>query len=231
MEGSMKTASLFAFLPLILAGCGSVTPKPSAVKAPPPTVVFLGDSVTYNWKSFDPADWTANASWNNQGVIGQNSSQLLGRFTDDVVSQHPDVVHILTGTNDVYPGWQLCGGSPVFDTCDNIKQMVALARAANIKIILGTIPPWETDPVTVGDTAWNADNSAARYARIQTLNQWISSYGFAQGIPVVDYHSLLVAADGEHYIPALTVDGVHPSLAGYELMTPAVESAIQEAIQ
>jgi hypothetical protein len=49
-------------------------------------------------------------------------------------------------------------------------------------------------------------------------------FGAQQGIQVVDYHSLLAAANGERYIPALTVDGVHPSAAGYAVMTPAHRS-------
>jgi hypothetical protein len=49
-------------------------------------------------------------------------------------------------------------------------------------------------------------------------------FGAQQGIQVVDYHSLLAAANGENYIPALTVDGVHPSAAGYAVMTPAHRS-------
>jgi hypothetical protein len=43
---------------------------------------------------------------------------------------------------------------------------------------------------------------------------------------VVDYHAALVAADGEHYVLGLTIDGVRPSLAGYTLMAPMVEDGI-----
>jgi hypothetical protein len=43
----------------------------------------------------------------------------MERFQADVVSQHPQMVHILTGTNNVYPGWILSGGSAVSDTCDD----------------------------------------------------------------------------------------------------------------
>jgi lysophospholipase L1-like esterase len=45
-------------------------------------------------------------------------------------------------------------------------------------------------------------------------------------LQVVDYHAVLVAADGEQYIPGLTVDGVHPDAAGYAVMAPLVEQAI-----
>jgi lysophospholipase L1-like esterase len=74
--------------------------------------------------------------------------------------------------------------------------------------------------------AENTDGSAARYTRIDTLNAWIKQYGFEQGLIVIDYHAALVAADGEHYKPELTFDGVHPSEAGYALMSPMVEDAI-----
>ena len=59
---------------------------------------------------------------------------------------------------------------------------------------------------------------------------WLPHRGAQQGIQVVDYHSLLAAADGENYIPALTVDGVHPSAAGYAVMTPRTEQALQAAM-
>jgi lysophospholipase L1-like esterase len=35
-----------------------------------------------------------------------------------------------------------------------------------------------------------------------------------------------LAPDGQHYSPDLTIDGVHPSAAGYVVMTPMVESVI-----
>lgn len=43
---------------------------------------------------------------------------------------------------------------------------------------------------------------------------------------VVDYWSVLVAPDGARYVSSLTIDGVHPSPAGYSVMAPLVEAAI-----
>jgi lysophospholipase L1-like esterase len=213
-------------------GCGgkaaippaSTTTGPAPTKAP--TVVFLGDSITYNWgQSWASPDFATHTTWSDQGVVGQNSNQLLLRFQVDVVSQHPQIVHILTGTNDVYPGWVLCGGSVVFDTCDNIKGMVAMAQAAGITPILATIPPWGPGTLTQ-----SVDPSPEHYTRVNQLNQWIEAYGKQMGLIVIDYHSALQAANGENYVPNLTVDGVHPSPAGYVLMTPMVEDAITAAI-
>lgn len=230
----MKLFIVTLVVTIFVTGCGSTPPAtsvslstpsaPGAPVAPPrsPKVVFLGDSITYNWGlSWASPDFFEHPTWNDQGVTGQNSYQLLFRFQADVVSQHPQIVHILTGTNDVYPGWVLCGGSPIFDTCNNIKSMVAMAQAAGITPILATIPPWGT-----GALPESVDPSAVHYTRIEQLNQWIKEYGKEMGLVVIDYHGALESADGQTYIPELTVDGVHPSAAGYTLMTPMVEDAI-----
>jgi lysophospholipase L1-like esterase len=74
--------------------------------------------------------------------------------------------------------------------------------------------------------AETADPTQSRYDRINIWNAWIEEYALSRGIPVVDYHSALLAPDWEHYVPELTLDGVHPSAAGYVVMTPMVENVI-----
>jgi|HubBroStandDraft_6_1064221.scaffolds.fasta_scaffold16338_4 lysophospholipase L1-like esterase len=186
-----------------------------------PTVVFVGDSITYNWSQ----SWAGQQStfaqnkWLNVGVTGLTSSEIAATFDAYVVDLQPQAVHILAGTNDVYPGWQLS------ETANNIQTMVKKAKEHNIGVVVGTIPPWGP-----GALPEKADPSPQRFARIDQLNQWITQFAAQQGIQVVDYHSLLAAANGENYIPALTVDGVHPSAAGYAVMTPHTEQALQAAM-
>lgn len=231
-----KVGLLLAMVAVVIAsvtGCG-VSGKgfqklAQPADAPQLKTAFLGDSITYLWGqgTQGAADFTPHSNWIEQGVSGQVSAQLVNREPAIIQVDQPKIMHLLTGTNDVYPGWQLCGGSQVYDTCNNIKTMVTLAKANGVQVILATIPPWgcvDADNHCV--TAVNADNSADRYARIDTLNAWIKQYGFEQGLIVIDYHSALVAADGQHYKPELTIDGVHPSVAGYAVMTPMAEDAI-----
>ncbi len=99
--------------------------------------------------------------------------------------------------------------------------MVTEAQAAGIRVILGIIPPWGP-----GSVPEKADPSTARYTRIIEWNDWLELYGKANAITVVDYHSLLQAANGDQYVPSLTDDGVHPNAAGFALMTPLVEQVI-----
>jgi lysophospholipase L1-like esterase len=187
----------------------------------PPKVIFIGDSITQLWgdTEFSQA-FAENTNWIDKGVGGQNSSQILARFQSDVIDAHPEIVHILAGTNDVYPGWQLCRGTAI-NSCANIEAMVTEAQAAGIRVILGTIPPWGP-----GAVPEEADPSPARYTRITEWNDWLEQYGKANAITVLDYHSVLQAANGDQYVSSLTSDGVHPSAAGFALMTPLAEQAI-----
>jgi lysophospholipase L1-like esterase len=190
----------------------------------PPKVIFIGDSITQLWgdSQLSPA-FVQNTNWTDKGISGQTSTQVLARFQTDVIEPHPNIVHILVGTNDVYPGWQLCQDNTI-NSCANVEAMVTAAQAAGITVILGTIPPWGP-----GALPEQADPSSARYTRISEWNDWLYQYGKANAITVLSYHSLLQAVNGEQYLPSLTLDGVHPSAAGFALMTPLAEQAIAGA--
>lgn len=204
--------------------------QPAGAIVAPSTVVFIGDSVSEMWGNAQGApEFAQHPNWIDKGISGQTSSQLLARFQTDVIDLHPQIVHILVGTNDVYPGWTVepsesSAGNGI-DSSANVKAMVQMAQANSIRVILATIPPWGCDAAncTLAETA---DPTASRYDRINAWNAWIEEYAVSQGIPVVDYHSALLAPDGEHYVPGLTLDGVHPSAAGYVVMTPMVENVV-----
>jgi lysophospholipase L1-like esterase len=195
----------------------------------PPSVVFIGDSITAIWGGGqEGSEFTEQTNWIDKGVSGQNSSQVLARFQTDVIHLNPGIVHILVGTNDVYPGWTLVpSDANAINSPANVEAMVQMAQANGIHIILATIPPWGCDASNCA-LAETADPTLSRYERINIWNAWIEQYALSQGIPVVDYHSALVAPDGEHYVPDLTLDGVHPSVAGYVIMTSMIEKVISE---
>jgi lysophospholipase L1-like esterase len=213
-----------------VCGCGGATigsRQPEKAISDPPSLVFIGDSISAIWGSGQEGpEFAEHPNWIDEGVGGQNSNQVLARFQADVINLHPKIVHILVGTNDVYPGWSLVPSQAnAIDSPSNVESMVQMAQANGIQVILATIPPWGCDASNC-TLAEAADPTSSRYDRINIWNAWIEEYALSRGIPVVDYHSALLAPDGQHYLPNLTLDGVHPSAAGYVVMTPMVENVV-----
>jgi lysophospholipase L1-like esterase len=173
-------------------------------------VVFLGDSITELWRAADPEFF--NDRIVNRGISGQTSSQLLLRFEQDVIALRPKAVHIMIGTNDVAGN---NGPERPEDLKNNLRAMVALAKAQHIGVILAAIPPASV-------ISWRPAIHPA--ARIRELNAWIASFAKAQGAGFVDYGAVLAGPDGGMK-PALTRDGVHPVKTGYELMRPIAQAA------
>jgi hexosaminidase len=168
-----------------------------------PDVVFLGDSITESWVPGDPSVFSSKRI--GRGISGQTTAQMLVRFPADVIALHPRVVHIMAGTNDVAGN---AGPTSERAFQDNIQAMVALARAHNIRVVIGSIPP-------AAKFNWRPEVQPAK--QIVKLNAWLKEYATRLGLRYVDYYSVLATADGA-LKPALSIDGVHPNRDGYAAM-------------
>ncbi len=168
-------------------------------------IVFIGDSITQIWPTRAPASW--DATWVNRGIGGERSDQVRARFAQDVLALRPQAAVILVGTNDA---WVNKPGFPLVMTEANIAAMVTLARAAGVRILLASVPPVGSrgDPPVPA----NAEK------RIEAQNAWMRDYAARAGAGFVDYWRVMR--------PDLTVDGVHPSPAGYALMAREAKRAL-----
>jgi lysophospholipase L1-like esterase len=176
----------------------------SAAAAPErPRVVFMGDSITENWKMGDPELFEHGVL--NRGISGQTTPQMLVRFRSDVIALKPRMVHILAGTNDLAGN---TGPNRPQDFKDNIMSMAELARAHGIRVVLASIPP-------AASFNWRPQLHPA--SQIQELNRWLRDYASRNGFDYIDYYSVLAAPDGD-FKPGLSNDGVHPNREGYRLM-------------
>jgi len=178
-------------------------------------VVFMGDSITEFWHDQDPAFFTNDVI--DRGVSGQTTPQMLLRFRADVIDLHPAVVHILAGTNDVAGN---TGPTSVENIEGNIKNMVELARAHHIRVILASITPAANYP-------WRPQIRPIE--TIRTINDWMKTYAKQEGLVYVDYFAAL--DDGHRGFQAnLAQDGVHPNKAGYAVMDKLAMQAIKQAL-
>lgn len=188
---------------------------------PPPAkgekrVVFLGNSITEYWIDKDPAFFSEH-HYTNRGIGGQTTPQMLVRFREDVVNLHPAVVIILAGINDIA---QNTGPSRVRNVAGNIISMAEIARANGIKTILCSVLPAIRFPWHPGIDPIPAINK---------LNGMLKSYAAQHNLTYVDYYSAVV--DHQHgFKKNLTVDGVHPNLAGYKILEPMAVNAINKTL-
>ncbi len=179
-------------------------------------VVFMGNSITQGWGEVNP-EFFADKSYVNRGISGQTTPQMLVRFRPDVVNLKPKVVVILAGTNDIAGN---TGPSTLEMIEDNIASMVEIAKANNIKVILCSVLP-------AYDYPWKPGLEPAK--KIVNLNKWIKNYATKNEIIYVDFFTPM--ADERNALKKeFSEDGVHPNEAGYKIMEPLVNQAIEEAL-
>jgi lysophospholipase L1-like esterase len=182
-------------------------------------VVFFGDSITDIWKL---ADYFPGKPYVNRGIGGQTTPQMLVRFRQDVIDLHPKVVVILAGTNDVAGN---TGPMRNEDIEANYGSLAELARAHGIRVVYSSILPVHNY------TERSKDFFAQRpMSRILELNKWLKDYCGKNNILYLDYSSALVDDKGL-LKKDLADDGLHPNDAGYKIMAPLAESAIQMAMK
>ena len=199
-------------------------------------IVTFGDSITdgavstpntdHSWPSFLyrrlAASGGANIAVLNQGISGNRllrdgaGVNALARFDRDVLAQ-PGVkwLMILEGINDI-------GLSSATDpvTSDDLiaalKQLVERAHEHGIKVIGGTLTPYE------GAAYYRDSGEPIRMA----VNQWIRTSGAFDA--VVDFEA--AERDPEHpkqIRPGFNNgDHLHPNDAGYQAMADAIDLSI-----
>jgi lysophospholipase L1-like esterase len=194
----------------------------NAALAPPAAgesrVVFMGDSITDYWKL---PDYFPGKPYINRGIDGQTTPEMLVRFRQDVIDLHPKVLVVLAGTNDLAG---VTGRTTNEDIEANYASMAELARAHGIRTVFASILP-------VNNYTHDAAESFALRPRdrILRLNKWLKDYCAKNGLVYLDYFSAM--ADERGMLKrALSDDGLHPTDAGYKIMAPLAEKAIQHAL-
>jgi lysophospholipase L1-like esterase len=200
----------------------------NAALAPPASgearVVFMGDSITDNWQQPRYGGFFADKPYVDRGISGQTTPQMLVRFRPDVIDLKPKVVVILAGTNDIAGN---TGPMSNEDIERNIESMAELAKLHDIKVVLSSITP-----TSAYHTAERAvpQTTARPMARITAVNDWMKKYAAANGHVYLDYFTAMVDGSGVMKTE-LTADDLHPNAAGYAVMAPLAEAAIQKALR
>ena len=186
--------------------------------AEPGRVVFFGDSITDGWgRHKDDAQFFPGKPYVNRGISGQTTPQMVVRFQQDVVDLKPAAVVILAGTND------LAGNTGVESMADiesSFRSMGDLADAHHIRVIVASVLP-------VDDYAWRRGLAPAD--KVRALNAWLKQLCADRGYTYLDYYAALATPEGAMK-PGTSRDGVHPTAAGYAVMAPLAQAAIDRTL-
>lgn len=135
-----------------------------------------------------------------------------------MIDLQPKAVIILAGSNDIAGN---TGHVTYKRIMDNIRSMAELATRHGIKVILCEYLP-------VYDYPWRKGLHPAD--KIIALNKLIKAYALTNNFTLLDYFTPF-ADERNGQKPELTIDGVHPNVAGYKIMAKVTEAAIQKALE
>jgi lysophospholipase L1-like esterase len=180
-------------------------------------VVFMGDSITDGWGR-RYGQFFPGKPYINRGISGQTTPQMLVRFRPDVIALKPKAVVILAGTNDISGN---TGPSTLEMIEDNMAGMVDLAQANGIQVVLSSVMP-------VCDYI-QPQTTRRPNEKIIELNKWIKDFAAKRQLVYLDYYSAMLDDKGV-LKQELTYDGLHPNSAGYDIMMPLAQKAIDQAL-
>lgn len=175
------------------------------------TIVCLGDSLTWGYPYGPEVSWVKllpelyGLEAVNRGINGDTTSEMLNRFDRHVAQKKPQYVIITGGANDVY--LQESVDAIIY----NYQQMIQLAQAAKIRIIIGLTPP-------VDEPGMEARLKKVR-ARLMELAQ-------TQQLQVIDFTPPFYHPDGS-VNGDLFLDGAHPTRQGYQLLGQCLPDRIK----
>jgi lysophospholipase L1-like esterase len=186
-------------------------------------VYFLGDSITRRWGATDYPDFLAHwkrtfHGWNagNFGWGGDRTENILWRLENgEIDGVNPKVIVILAGTNNV--GQEPGDEAKVADVTRGVSAIVDACRnkAPAATIVLTSIFPRNDNPAVM--------------ATIARINASLARTAEERSIRFLDVSSRLADASGNLF-EGMMVDGLHPSLKGYEVWAEGLKPILTELL-
>jgi lysophospholipase L1-like esterase len=163
-------------------------------------IVLIGDSITEMFPAQEIRN--INPSFINLGISGNTTLEMLDRF-NEVLKYKPKTVVIFGGVCDFAQGVNIC------DITHHLTAMVEIAQANGIKPYLCTLLP-----------TFKEENRSY-YEKELELNEWIRGQ-----FDYIDYFSAL--SDGTYMDKRYSVDGTHPTYAGFVKMAELLKKTLEE---
>lgn len=148
----------------------------------------------------------------NAGQSGEWAQDGTQRFESMLSAVRPEVVILLDGANDV----GALGDRGINAAAAALDRMARVARGRDVRVVMATLPPPRPGGIrTLPD------------AQVRELNSRIRAIAGGEGAVLVDLYGGLLS-DVNRYIG---VDGLHPTVAGYERIAELMLQAIRATFE
>jgi lysophospholipase L1-like esterase len=211
-------SAVIAFLLII----GATIPA-EAINSNNAVLVCLGDSITH---AGYPAELEKILPVRaiNAGVPGNTSRQGLARLEKDVLSHKPAAVVVLFGTNDNREDAPRIH-VPVAEYERNLEAIITRCRAVGARIVLGTVPPIDSQPYFTRHIKEKFDAAGGLEKLLAQYREAALRAGKSHDVPVVDLNRLLADRSGWR-----KEDGVHPTTEGNRLLAKLFSSQLESIL-
>jgi lysophospholipase L1-like esterase len=182
-------------------------------------VAFVGDSIFYNYQHTDGAPvWDAAIEPlvpKNIAVPGYTTDQVLAQLDEGALADaSPQAVVLSVGINDLVVG--------------KTPEQVAAGVWWVVQTLQATEPQAEVLVQSLLPTRGLPD--PAINSKVDLTNWWLTGLDDASRVRYVPVNGYFRLPDGSGN-PDLLVDGVHPNLQGYEVITAALMPLLTEQFQ
>ena len=185
-----------------------------------PRIVFVGDSITQNWKDAGKADWDkrfAPLGAFNAGIGGDKTNQILWRIQDGLLDGlSPKLVVLAIGVNNMWRN-------------DFGNDRIAEATQATVKAIQAKVPAAKVLVVGIFPTQQAADN--AMRGGVKEINATVKKrIATMKNVRFVDFGDKFLSADGSISADIMP-DYLHPNAKGYVIYGDNLEPVVKEMLK
>jgi beta-glucosidase len=181
-------------------------------------ILFLGDSITDNWRSKGKNVWNkayAPRQAANFGIGGDRTQHVLWRLEHgELDGIKPKVTVLMIGTNN-------SNSDPAEDIAEAIRLIIGdiHARIPSTKILLLAIFPRN-----------RPNERPAQVEKIHKVNELIAKYDDGKTVKFLDINSKFLGPDGELHADIMP-DFLHPNEKGYQIWADAMEPTLSEMLK
>ena len=155
----------------------------------------------------------------NRGISGHDLPSLAARWKTDVIDEHPDILSVLVGTNDVHYWLEKKSGQ--FDSAKwekTYRSLLDEALSSNPELSIVLCTPFTARVGRVGDSP----DYHQRDSLTHVLSDIVIRISHDYNATTVRFDSLFSAQNQVHPTVPMSHwiwDGIHPTAAGHKLMS------------